>query len=119
MQPPVGTVATDRFSDNLSTWQNPSFLAPLGHHINGDGPSGLITGIATVQPSLRPQSYHPDRPLPPADGADAQIQRSVTSWPVPPTAHSWLVSAPEVDHDPVPLAAMPAGVAETEREPAS
>jgi hypothetical protein len=119
MQPPVGTAATDRFSDSLRTWQNPSFLAPLGHHIDRDGPAGLITSIATVQPSPQAETYHPDRPLPPANGADAQVQRSVTSWPVPPAARSWLVSAPKVDHDPVPLAAVSADVAATEREPAS
>jgi hypothetical protein len=119
MQPPVATVATDRFSDSLSSWHNPSFLAPLGHRIDRDGPAGLVTGIATVQTSPQPQSYHLDRPLPPADGADAPVQRSVTAWPVPPAARSRLVSAPEVDHDPVPLPTVPAGVAEAGWEPAS
>jgi len=119
MQPPVTTVATDRFSDSLSSWHNPSFLAPLGHHVDRDGPAGLITGIATVQPSPQPQAYHPDHPLPSADGADAPVQRSVTAWPVPPAARSWLVSAPEVHHDPVPLAAVPAGLAAAGEERAS
>src|SRR5215813_13751043 len=119
MQRSVVTVATDRFSDSLSTWHNPSFLAPLGHRVDRDGPAGLITGIATVQPSPQPQAYHPDHPLPSADGADAQVQRSVAAWPVRSAARSWLVSAPEVDHDPVPLAAVPAGVAAAGEERAS
>ena len=49
VQPSVTTLATHAFSDSLSTWQNPSFLAPLGHHIDRNGPAGIVTGIATVR----------------------------------------------------------------------
>lgn len=117
--PPAATVATDSFSDSLSTWQDPRFLAPLGHHIDRDGPAGLVTGLAAAAASPQPQTYQPDVPLPPDDGGDAQVQRSVTSWPGPPPTRSWLVSAPEVEHDPVPLLAVPAGAADTGHEPAS
>ena len=34
----------------LAAHQNPSFLAPLGHRVDPDGPGGLVTGLASVRP---------------------------------------------------------------------
>ena len=48
LRSPVTTVATGAFSDSLSTWRDPSFLAPLGHQIDPGGPAGLITGLASA-----------------------------------------------------------------------
>ena len=36
----------DTFTSSLSTSHNPSFLAPLGHVVDPDGPSGHVEGLA-------------------------------------------------------------------------
>ena len=102
LRSPVTTLATSAFSDNLSTWRNPSFLSPLSHRIDPDGPAGLISGMATAPASPESLTYYHDRPLsPPADGRAASLQRSVASWSPPPATRSWLVTAPDVELDPV------------------
>ena len=53
-QPISTTVATDAFVQRLRTWHDPSFLAPLGHRVDPSGPSGVVTGLATVAPSRSP-----------------------------------------------------------------
>ena len=114
LRSPVTTVAVDAFSGSLSTWRNPSFLSRLGHRIDPDGPAGLITSLASASPSPEPVTYHRDRPLPPADGVPASLQRSVASWPPAPATRSWLMTAADVDLGPVPLHAVSIGTAEPE-----
>ena len=101
VQPFVTTLAAQAFSGSLSTWRNPSFLAPLGHHIDRDGPAGLITGVAAEPASPRPQIYHRDWPVPPAVGRSPLLQRAAASQSVPPTTRSRLVSATDVEPDPI------------------
>jgi hypothetical protein len=36
----------DAFASSLSSWQNPSFLGPLGHTVDPHGPSGVVEGLA-------------------------------------------------------------------------
>jgi hypothetical protein len=37
----------DAFRSSLTTQQNPGFLAPLGHLVDRDGPSGVVGGLAS------------------------------------------------------------------------
>jgi hypothetical protein len=114
LRSPVTTAAVDAFSANLGTWRNPSFLSPLGHHVDPDGPAGLITSLVSASPSPEPVTYYRDRPLPPAGGVPASLQRSVASWPPAPPTRSWLMTAPEVDLGPAPLHAVSTGTARPE-----
>ena len=43
--PPVAP--RDSFTASLATSHNPSFLAPLGHVVDPDGPSGQVAGLAS------------------------------------------------------------------------
>src|SRR4029450_7760079 len=38
-----------RFGDSLASWQNPGFLAPLGHVVPPGEPSGVVEGIAVAR----------------------------------------------------------------------
>jgi hypothetical protein len=116
LRSPVTTVATSAFSAGLSAWRNPSFLSSLGHRIDGDGPAGLIAGLARPATSPGPLTYHHDRLLSPAGGRGASLQRSVAFWSPPPAAPSRLVAAPEVDLGPVPVPVVSADPAETRTE---
>src|SRR5918992_2370945 len=53
VQPSVGPLRPlaplDVFTSGLAAHQNPSFLAPLGHRVDPDGPGGLVTGLAAVR----------------------------------------------------------------------
>ena len=42
--PPIAPL--DTFTSSLATAHDPSFLAPLGHLIDPDGPSGHVDGLA-------------------------------------------------------------------------
>ena len=44
---PVTSLQT--FASSLGAWQDPRFVGPLGHVVDPDGPSGRVTGLATVQ----------------------------------------------------------------------
>lgn len=103
LRSPVTTVAAGAFSDSLSTWHDPSFLAPLSHHVDPDGPAGLVTGLARAPESPEPLTYHRDRPLPVAGGSPASLQRSVASWQPPSLARSPLMTASDPDLIPVPV----------------
>ena len=115
LRSPVTTFATDAFSDNLSTWHDPSFLLPLGHQVDPGGPAGLITGLASAPANPEPLTYYHDRPLPLAAGrAPAQLQRSISSWSPSPSARSVLITAPEPDLSPVSLPVVSTGPAMAE-----
>ena len=43
--PPVAPL--DSFTASLATARNPSFLAPLSHVVDPDGPSGQVDGLAS------------------------------------------------------------------------
>src|SRR6478752_2718133 len=40
----------DAFRAGLTTHRNPSLLAPLGHLVDPDGPSGVVGGLADAAP---------------------------------------------------------------------
>ncbi len=54
---PSLTVQTSAFEETLATRHNPLFLEPLGHHVSGGAPSGIVHGIAEVV-------SHPPSPAP-------------------------------------------------------
>ena len=69
------------FRASLTTHQNPSFLAPLGHLVDPDGPAGVVGGLASSVAG--PLSYEgvdelrvPDRPAPPPTPA---VQRGIAT----------------------------------------
>ena len=39
-------VGTSSFEASLSSWRDPAFLGPLGHHVSADAPSGIAFGLA-------------------------------------------------------------------------
>lgn len=76
------------FRAALTTHQNPSFLAPLGHLVDPDGPAGVVGGLASSVGG--PISYEgvdelrvPERPAPPAAPA---VQRRIASLRPEPSA---------------------------------
>ena len=94
----------DRFTGSLATHQNPSFLATLGHHVDPDGPGGLVTGLA-VPRAGRPVPYAGTAELavPSREKSRPAVQRQVASWSTPtepmrpePVA----VMRPELDEGP-------------------
>jgi hypothetical protein len=115
LRTPTMTVAVGAFNDSLSTWHNPSFLSPLGHQIDRDGPAGLITGIAGASASPEPSTDHHDQRPAVAEGVPAPLQRSVTSWRPPMPARSSLMTAPDVDLGPVSVRTLTVGPWSTER----
>jgi len=46
--PPIAPL--DAFTASLVTRRDPSFLAPLGHLVDPDGPSGHVDGLARPEP---------------------------------------------------------------------
>jgi len=53
----------DRFAATLTSWQAPSFLAPLGHAVGPGEPGGVIDGFASPGP-LRPVAHTDATPMP-------------------------------------------------------
>ena len=82
--PPLGTHAPiapiaplDPFVSSLATSSDPSFLEPLGHAVDPDGPSGTVEGIAHTGPPVH-VSGGPELPVAPAHGpASRVVQRAV------------------------------------------
>ena len=75
--PPVAP--RDSFTASLATSHNPSFLAPLGHIVDPDGPSGHVEGLASpVAPQVI--SGGPDLPVAQrqASSAATVVQRVLT-----------------------------------------
>ncbi|HEU4422522.1 MAG TPA: hypothetical protein VFR67_08260 [Pilimelia sp.] len=69
-----------RFAATLTSWQAPSFLAPLGHAVGGGEPAGIIDGLATTgTPRSAPDA---DTPMPvvarqAGGGVRAAVSRSL------------------------------------------
>ena len=96
------------FRSSLTTHQNPSFLAPLGHLVDPDGPGGLVGGLASSVGGPIPyegvdELRVPDRPAPtPAPAVQRRIATLRPDSPVdagPPVMRS------------LPIASGPAGFA--------
>ncbi|HET9650151.1 MAG TPA: hypothetical protein VFP34_18240, partial [Microlunatus sp.] len=100
----------DSFRDSLVTHHNPSFLAPLGHLVDPEGPSGVVGGLAS---SGRPITYDsgvelrvPDH-APAKPPAPATVQRSAatlqpTGTAVSPSAPEPMTSEPVFSPSPAP-----------------
>ena len=92
------------FRSSLTTHQNPSFLAPLGHLVDPDGPAGVVGGLASSVGG--PISYEgvdelrvPERPAPPS--APAVQRRIATLRPEPSVQRHVHAAEPTYssDHD--------------------
>jgi hypothetical protein len=96
------TVAVQAFRDGLASWRRPHpFLAPLGHTVSPEGPSGLVSGIAAPVPDATPAATEGtvatwSRPVV-TGGPPVVVSRSpepaATDAPAPPPL---LTSAPAV-----------------------
>ncbi len=80
----------DAFRSSLTTQQNPSFLAPLGHLVDPDGPSGVVGGLADAAPG-QPLSYGggPELRVPeaaPAKRPAPAVQRQIATLRPEPTS---------------------------------
>ena len=69
------------FRSSLTTHQNPSFLAPLGHLVDPDGPGGVVGGLTSSVGGPIPyegtdELRVPDRPAAPAAPA---VQRQIAT----------------------------------------
>jgi len=79
----------DAFAQTLATWQNPSFLQPLGHAVDPEGPAGHVDGLA-VPAAPRTVSGGADLPVATrVPAGTATVQRAAGPWlgfAGPPTA---------------------------------
>ena len=88
------------FRSSLTTHQNPSFLAPLGHLVDPEGPGGVVGGLASSVGGPIPyegvdELRVPDRPARPA--APAVQRRIATLRPDSPVAPEPDVAIPTSD----------------------
>ncbi|GAA4587390.1 hypothetical protein GCM10023194_36120 [Planotetraspora phitsanulokensis] len=94
----------DAFSGTLTTWRNPSSLAPLGHHVV-DGPGGLVGPFSpgTAPATERPGTPDDDRP--PVRHAPGHEPVTIARWAAPMPS---LDALPVVsrDHEAEPRAEM-------------
>src|SRR5918997_1622739 len=107
-EPLVPVAPLAEFTGSLATHQNPSFLGPLGHQIDPDGPGGLVTGLAMPRPG-GPVAYAGavELAVPPRDRPRPAVQRHSVTWSTP--------SEPDPASDPFPVdrpTPEPAGAAE-------
>ncbi|HYN73205.1 MAG TPA: hypothetical protein VES60_11950 [Nakamurella sp.] len=86
--PPLRPVVTaispvappDAFARTLASWQNPSFLEPLGHAVDPAGPAGQVDGLA-MPAAPRTVSRAVDLPVAArGPAAGATVQRAAGSW---------------------------------------
>ncbi len=98
------TAPVSRLTAALSSWADPRFLAPLGHVVDPDGPSGRVEGVVRPVGAPLVQRSGPDLPLVSATSrrtGRTAVQRS--RWgvrPPPPTRealHTASAGAPPHD----------------------
>jgi hypothetical protein len=86
-----------RFSDSLTSWQNPSFLEPLGHRIGPAEPSGVADLALPAAPGIDMPLARPPREV--TGSRRSAVQRAVAAEPyVSPVADD--------ESPPVPLSAV-------------
>ncbi|WP_344809070.1 hypothetical protein [Microlunatus ginsengisoli] len=100
----------DAFRSSLTTQQNPSFLGPLGHLVDPDGPSGVVGGLADAAPG-QPLSYGggPELRVPeaaPAKRPAPAVQRHIATLRPEPSSEPSSTPAADVPVE-VPIAAAP------------
>ena len=75
------------FADSLTSWRNPSFLAPLGHLVSADAPAGVIHRL--IEPAAPPARGPGDPALefaaaparrPIRGGAVQRMLATISSW---------------------------------------
>ena len=101
---PMPTVQTQslatfdpQFQHQLATWGDPSFLAPLGHHVVPGAPSGTVGGLARpAQRTFAPAPW-PHEPRMSYVDTGADVDDWVESEPERP-----LVSTPDAETTPPP-----------------
>ena len=86
----------DGFRASLTTHQNPSFLAPLGHLVDRDGPSGVVEGLA---PAVgEPISYE-------SGGVELRVPDRASDRPAPAVQRQVADLRPEPEPEPEPTVA--------------
>jgi hypothetical protein len=96
-----------RFSGTLTAWQDPSFLAPLGHRTGPDEPAGLIGDLTVPVPSAAPGA---DLPVVRTIGPKRSVQRRAVQRAVfapESPAKPETLTAPGVPDEPTPDASTP------------
>ena len=92
---------TERLTSSLSTWADPSFLAPLGHVVDPDGPAGRVDGLVSAVGVPTTRSDRPELPLrPPSRPSRAPVERRAVLTSAPTPAENVGVGAPV--EDPIP-----------------
>ena len=77
----------DAFTTGLAAHQNPSFLAPLGHRVDPDGPGGLVNGLASVRPGHSiPYAAATALAVPTPSKPRQTVQRHSITWSTPAAA---------------------------------
>lgn len=102
--PPLRRVIADppvvnpvqRFSDTLAAWQDPTFLAPLGHRLTPEEPAGVVHDLVT--PTIPSAPDMPVRSLP---VAPQPLQRSAVMPATQPTVPE-TPAAPDTPAEGVP-----------------
>jgi hypothetical protein len=82
---PLSPVAPlDQFTGALATQQNPSFLSTLGHHVDSDGPAGLVSGLAVPRVGRSvPYAGTAELAVPQRERPRPAVQRGVVNWSTP------------------------------------
>lgn len=74
------------FGDSLVSWRNPSFLAPLGHLVSADAPSGVIHRLIepvappTTGPAGSALEFAAAAPRRPKGGVVQRMLATITPW---------------------------------------
>nr|BFE49327.1 hypothetical protein GCM10017745_27540 [Saccharothrix mutabilis subsp. capreolus] len=87
-----------RFSDTLTSWQSPAYLAPLVHDVAPTEPSGVVEGLAT--PTAGPPM--PLVPARPRKSRGPVLQRLLNFLPTTTTAPTSPTAKPEPANTPNP-----------------
>jgi len=73
-----------RMQTSLTSWRDPSFVAPLGHAVSADAPAGMVHDLP-VPVQTAAQGPELIMPTPPADrGVRAVVARAVAAFSPPP-----------------------------------
>ena len=81
LQPLSPVAPLDAFTTSLAAHQNPSFLAPLGHRLDPDGPGGLVSGLTSVRPANHiPYAASTALAVPTPSKPRPAVQRHAITW---------------------------------------
>jgi hypothetical protein len=81
LQPLSPVAPLDAFTTSLAAHQNPSFLGPLGHRVDPDGPGGLVSGLTSVRPANHaPYAASTALAVPTSSKPRPAVQRRAITW---------------------------------------